>query len=198
MTTLYLIRHSKPLRLDFYKSNDSFQIQNEKKILSIEGEEIAKEKLKDIKVDIIYSSNYVRAIQTAKYINEDINVIDDLGERVFGINKWEELPDQFERKQFLDEDYKIGYGESQKDVRERMTNAINKILEDNKGKRIAIVSHGTALSYYLKNYCDIEVENDKLVYKYKEEIVLNGYFNYCETFKLEFDDNNNLISLKNI
>ena len=198
MTTLYLLRHSKPLRVNNDNSKDSLQVKNEKNSLSLEGEEIAKEKLKDIKVDIVYASNYVRAIQTAKYISEDINVVDELGERVYGINSWDELPENYERKQFFDENLKIGYGESQKEVRERMTKAINKILEENKGKKIAIVSHATAISYYLKNYCDINIENDKLVYRFNNKTILNGYFNYCETFKLEFDDKNNLINIKNI
>ncbi len=198
MTTLYLLRHSKPLRVNNDNSKDSLQVKNEKNCLSQEGEEIAKEKLKDIKVDIVYASNYVRAIQTAKYISEDINVVDELGERVYGINSWDELPENYERKQFFDENLKIGYGESQKEVRERMTKAINKILEENKGKKIAIVSHATAISYYLKNYCDIKFENDKLVYRFNNKTKLNGYFNYCETFKLEFDDKNNLINIKNI
>ena len=198
MTTLYLLRHSKPLRVNNDNSNDSLQVKNEKSCLSQEGEKIAKEKLKDLKVDIVYSSNYVRAIQTAKYISEDINIIDELGERVYGINSWDELPENYERKQFLDENLKIGYGESQKEVRERMTKAINKILDENKGKKIAIVSHATAISYYLKKYCDIKIENDKLVYRFNNNMFLNGYFNYCETFKLEFDDNNNLINIKNI
>ena len=163
MTTLYLIRHSKPLMVNTNNSNDNLQIQNEKKILSIEGEKIAKDRLSNLNVDRVYSSNYVRAIQTAKYINEDIIIIDELGERVFGINSWDELPEGFERKQFIDENYKIGYGESQKEVRERMTKTINKIIDDNKGKKIAIVSHATAISYYLKNYCDINIINDILV-----------------------------------
>ena len=198
MTTIYIMRHSESLRVNDDKSNDNFQVKNEKKILSVYGEELAKERTKDINVDIVYASNYVRAIQTAKYISEDINIVDELGERVYGINSWDELPENYERKQFLDENLKIGYGESQKDVRDRMTNAINKIIEDNKDKRIAIVSHGTAISYYLKNYCDIEIEKDKLVYKYNNKIILNGHLNHCETFKMEFDDNNNLISLTNI
>ncbi len=33
--------------------------------------------------------------------------------------------------------------------------------------------------------------------KAKNEIVF-GYFNYCETFKLVFDDENKLIDIKNI
>ena len=45
MTTIYLIRHSKPLKVNNNSNSDSLQIQNEKSSLSIEGENIAREKL---------------------------------------------------------------------------------------------------------------------------------------------------------
>lgn len=205
MTTIYLIRHSKPLKVNNTFNNDSLQIQNEKSSLSIEGEQIAQEKLNKNEfdnIDILFSSNYVRAIQTAKYLSTkddlEINVISNLGERKFGINSWNELPESFERKQFLDEKYKIGNGESQKEVSNRMYSTIMKILRENKNKRIAIVSHATAISYLLKKWCDIQVVDDKLKYSFNNNILLNGYFNYCETFKLEFDDNYELISIQNI
>ena len=205
MTTIYLIRHSKPLKVNNEFNNDNLQIQNEKSSLSIEGENIAKEKLNNKEfdnIDILFSSNYVRAIQTAKYLAEknnlEINIISDLGERKFGIDSWEQLPENFEKKQFLDENYKIGNGESQKEVRDRMYSTIMKILEENRNKRIAIVSHATAISYLLKKWCDIQIVDDKLRYSFNNNIILNGYFNYCETFKLEFDDKNKIISIENI
>ena len=42
MTTIYLMRHSKPMKHIYLKNSDSLQIQNEKKILTIDGEKIAK------------------------------------------------------------------------------------------------------------------------------------------------------------
>ena len=186
-------------------NKDNLQLQNEKSSLSIEGEQIAKDKLnkKDFDgIDIIFSSNYVRTIQTAKYLSEknsaEINVISDLGERKFGIDSWDELPDNFERKQFLDENYKLNNGENQKEVRDRMYSVIMKILDEYPNKRIAIVSHATAISYLLKKWCDVSIVDDKLRYSFKNEIVLDGYFNYCETFKLVFDAENKLIDIKNI
>ena len=71
VTTIYLIRHSKTLKVNNVLSNDDLQLQNEKKCLSIEGEKIAKEKFNDKEFENIYalySSNYVRTIQTAKYL----------------------------------------------------------------------------------------------------------------------------------
>ena len=205
MTTIYLIRHSKPLKVNNTFNNDNLQIQNEKSSLSIEGEQIAQEKLSKNEfdnLDILFSSSYVRAIQTAKYLSAksglEINIISDLGERKFVIDSWNQLPENFERKQFLDENYKIGDGESQKEVSNRMYSTIMKILDKNQNKRIAIVSHATAISYLLKKWCDIQVVDDKLRYSFNNNIILDGYFNYCETFKLEFDDKNKIISIKNI
>lgn len=205
MTTIYLIRHSKPMKVNNTFNKDNLQLQNEKSSLSIEGEQIAKDKLNKKEfdgIDIIFSSNYVRTIQTAKYLSEknsvEINVISDLGERKFDIDSWDELPDNFERKQFLDENYKLNNGENQKEVRDRMYSVIMKILNEYHNKRIAIVSHGTAISYLLKKWCDVDIVDDKLRYSFKNEIVLDGYLNYCETFKLVFDDENKLIDIKNI
>ncbi len=205
MTTIYLIRHSKPMKVNNTFNKDNLQLQNEKSSLSIEGEQIAKDKLNKKEfdgIDIIFSSNYVRTIQTAKYLSEknnaEINVISDLGERKFGIDSWDELPDNFERKQFLDENYKLNNGENQKEVKDRMYSVIMKILNKYPNKRIAIVSHGTAISYLLKKWCDVNIVDDKLRYSFKNEIILDGYFNYCETFKLVFDDENKLIEIKNI
>ena len=158
-TTIYLIRHSKPLKVNNNLNNDNLQIQNEKSSLSIEGEQIAKEKLNNKEfnnIDVLYSSNYVRTIQTAKYLAEnnniEINIMSNLGERKFGIDSWNQLPENFERKQILDENYKIGTGENQKEVRDRMYFAIIKILNENKNKRIAIVSHATAISFLIKKW----------------------------------------------
>lgn len=206
MTTVYLIRHSKPINSNINNNlnSDNLQIQNEKKCLSIEGEQMAQEKMNNPEfndIDILFSSSFVRAIQTAKYLaknnNIEINVVSDLGERKFGISSWNEFPEGFERKQFYDENYKIGNGESQKEVRERMVSAIMNIIKENKDKKIAIVSHATALSYLLKKWCDIEPIEDRLKYSFNGKVLLDGYFDYCETFKLEFDEDK-LINIQNI
>lgn len=205
MTTIYLIRHSKPLKVNNEYTKDDLQTQNEKKILSFDGEKIAQARFESCifdDVDCVYSSNYIRAISTAKYVAEknnlEINIVDELGERKFGISSWSELPENFERKQFLDENYKIGNGENQKQVSERMYSAITKILDANKNKKVVIISHATAISYLLKKWCNIEIVDNKLRYLFNGKILLDGYFNYCETFKLVFDDNNNLINIDNI
>ena len=204
MTTIYLIRHSMPLKVNNEFNNDNLQIQNEKSSLSIEGEQIAKDKLNNkefANIDILFSSSYVRAIQTAKYIAEknnlEINVISDFGERKFGINSWSELPDNFGEKQFLDENYKTEFGESQKEVRERTFNALMNVLKSD-DKKIAIVFHGTAMLFLLMTWCKVVPDSDKYkIFFNGNELFCGKHFDFCETFKLTFNDNE-LINIENI
>lgn len=45
---------------------------------------------------------------------------------------------------------------------------------------------------------NIKIVEDKLRYTFNNNVIFDGYFDYCETFKLEFDNNFNLINIKNI
>lgn len=206
MTTIYLMRHGDPMKVEkgILDISEGIQLSNVKNPLSVDGEHHAERRSMESEfsnIDVIWSSSYVRALSTAKYFayknGIKINITDRLGEREFGVNSWDELPEGFERKQYLDENYKIGNGESQKDVRERMTSVFNDIVKDNKDKRVLIVSHATAISYLLKNWCSIELLDDKLLYKFNENVILNGYFNYCETFKISIEDNK-IVNIENI
>ena len=70
------------------------------------------------------------------------------------------------------------------------------ILNENKNKRIAIVSHATAISFLIKKWCDIEIINNKLRYSFKNNILLEGHIEYCTGFKLEFAEDNHLINIE--
>ena len=103
MTTIYLMRHSMALKnINNDYNDESLQLQNEKMPLSIEGEELASNISKESElqnIDVVISSNYVRAMATAKYILNinKLNLIVNsaFGERRFGINFWDELPTDF-------------------------------------------------------------------------------------------------------
>lgn len=208
MTVVYLIRHSEPFRklLGKYSALEEEQLRNEKNPLSVNGEKKAEAfsncpELQNI--DILYSSNYVRAMCTAKYICEKnnilLNVDERLGERKFGVNSMSELPPDFYEKQFSDFGYKIPSGESINEVSERMQNVITEIITNNKDKKIAIVSHGTAINAYLKNYCQTKMnEHQNVEIYFNEKLIFDGAWQCPELFKLEFDDNNHLIDIKNI
>ena len=174
-------------------NNESLQLQNEKMPLSIEGEELASNISKESElqnIDVVISSNYVRAMATAKYISNANNVTlivnSAFGERKFGINSWDELPSGFGLRQNNDENYKVGDGESQKEVRERVYKALIDVIDKYKDKRVVIVSHGSAILWLLKQWCKVDLV-DKYV-TFNDKVILEDNVFNCTTFKLEFDD----------
>lgn len=179
-TIVYLIRHSEQLKINGIKNiKEDDQINNEKIILSVEGENKARELSKQEElndIDVIWSSNYVRAMATAKYIayrnNLEINIDSNFNERRLGnLETLKELGKDkkysYIEEQLLDEKLKNIDGENRIEVNKRMTNALNKILEQNEGKNIAVVSHGGSIKFYLLSYCKLN-ENLNLEYKGKE------------------------------
>lgn len=203
-TTIYLIRHSEPFKIHRGNVNakESILSENEKSPLSINGEKMAEQfaSLEEFKeLDVVCSSNYVRAMSTAKYFayNNDLKVdIDErFNERVHGVDSWNELPINFELNQFNDEDYKVGYGESKREVQIRMYSALVSLMSKYKGKRIAIISHSTAIAFLLNMFSEVIYNRE---YSYKDEKYFNGNWNYLETFKLEYDENNVLLKITNI
>ena len=173
MTTIYLMRHSIALKnINNDYNNESLQLQNEKMPLSIEGEELASNISKESElqnIDVVISSNYVRAMSTAKYISNinKLNLIvnSSFGERKFGINSWDELPTDFGLRQNDDENYKVGDGESQKEVRERVYKALMDVIDEYKDKRVVIVSHGSAILWLLKQWCNVNLVDKYITFK---------------------------------
>lgn len=204
MTTVYLVRHSEPFKIHrgIEDIDEELLFSNIKTPLSVNGEKCAEEKSMDnefVNIDVIWSSDYVRCMSTAKWFayrnNLKVNVSDKLGERKHGVNSCDELPINFEVHQFEDENYKIGNSESRKDVSLRLYNKLMDIIEDNRDKRILIVGHSTAFAYLLSYWCEVSYDSD---YKFNNEVFFDGKWEYLETFKLTFDDDNNLINIINI
>lgn len=175
MTTVYLIRHSEPLKNDIgiKDINDDILLSNIKMPLSVNGEKLAEkisnqEEFKNI--DVIWSSSYVRAMSTAKYFAYQdglkVNISDKLGERIQGIKSWDEFPSDFEERQFKDENYKIGFGESRKETTIRLLGCLNGLLDQYREKKILIVGHSTAFAFLLSNWCEINYSEP---YKFKNK-----------------------------
>lgn len=196
-TIVYLIRHSEQLKINGIKNiEEDDQINNEKIILSVEGENKARElsKREELNnIDVIWSSNYVRAIATAKYIayrnNLEVNIDSEFNERKLGnletLKKLgENKKHSFTEEQLLDENLKNIDGENRIEVNKRMNNSLNKILEENKGKNIAIVSHGAAIKFLLMNWCKL---NNELKLTYKNSII---DLKSPSLIKLEFNGTN--------
>lgn len=206
-TIIYLCRHSEPI--DMYDNkNETMQLRNEKISLSVLGEEKARKLslLPELNnIDNVIASNYVRAIATAKYIafnnKKDIEVIPEFGERKFGnINSWSDLPKGFSDKQIKDWNYKFEGGESFNEVCERMYFALQSVLKKYKGKKIFIVSHGTAISVLFSKIAHVEFydeENYNRGIYFNGKLIFVGKYDAPELFKLEYEDEK-LVDVKNI
>lgn len=209
-TIVYLIRHSEKTDtknfIGIYNTKDNKQLRTEKNMLSIRGEEKARklseqEEFEDI--DVVYCSNYARAMQTAKYFaarnNLKLNIDERFNERTQGYPDLEKYPNQFVM-QYWDKDFKNPEGESQAEVNKRMTEAFWEVVNENQNKKIVIVSHGTAISFLLMNWCElIDVEvNLRRFLKFKGKEIINRPYYSPEVFKVTLDEGNNIVDIDNI
>lgn len=208
-TTIFISRHSLTQPLNYVNENESVLIQNIKTPLSIKGEQLAKKmsNYKELKnIDVVYSSNYSRAMATSKYVatnnNVDINVDCRFGERVHGVEKsYKELDKNYGERQLRDENYKYKNGESRKEVADRMKKGLFDVIKNNKGKIVYITSHSTAMIDMFISFGKIEFEEDKYKIIVNDKVLLDSDFKWNEhtpeLFKLEFEEKE-LISIKYI
>jgi len=182
-------------QIESYHTSQSELVLTEKIILSSIGEERAKilckhDELKN--VDAVYSSNCVRTLQTAKYLLEEqnlkVNIDDRLDERRTGKRNDDIYPDWFSR-QYLDPNFKTEGGESQIDVQARMTEVIEEIVKKYKDKRVAVFTHGYAITFYLLKFCKLlEVDGQRLKMEFKDKIIFDKEINAPELIKVTIDD----------
>lgn len=110
-------------------------------------------------IEKVYSSQLIRAVETATYVNEQLQVpyesIEGLREISFG--QWEGKSDEeidlqykeLKQKQALmEEDLPYPDGENTKQAYERFFNALAPILES-KEEEVAIVAHGVVLRCFI-------------------------------------------------
>lgn len=149
MIRLYLIRHGR----------QNSPLCNVDVPLDEAGErqaELVAERLKKYNIQALYSSNLIRARQTAEIINRELNLVhcieDDLREISFGaleglsdVEIKEKFGDFIKERAKADKDIPCPDGESGEDVYNRAFPVIERIIENagnNNIENIAIVTHG--------------------------------------------------------
>lgn len=153
-TKLILVRHGEG------EGNSKGECQGWNDVcLTQKGCEQAKrvaERLKNEKIDVIYSSPFERALGTARYIagekGLEIIVCDKLKEINFGQwegQKWSYIEKNWQKESEVWQNtphiHVMPDGESVREVYERAVDVINEIIKDNAGKSICVVTHGTIL-----------------------------------------------------
>jgi len=121
----------------------------------LQAERVA-QRLKDVDIDVLYSSSLQRAVQTAGYIAKTRGLPVKTSENLKEINggdwedvAWSELaqrwPDEYEAWENQPHRVKMPNGESMEEFRARLLDEVMGIIEKHEGKNICIVTHGTAI-----------------------------------------------------
>lgn len=202
-TIVYLIRHGKTDKTKLVDGAVELMGQKE-----VDLDESFIPKIKEFSdrmnfkdIENVYSSKFVRAIKTAKILSgrDDVNIDERLGERIGGTPNLEITPEEYYKMQFDNPDFCFPGGETVNQIINRMDNAINDIVEKNKGREAVVVSHGAAITFYMRKWCNIEITDvQKKIrrFEYKENVIHEGVVNFIQCFKLTFDDNNEVINIE--
>jgi len=145
MVNLYLIRHG---RQNSTLCNVDVELSDEGRIQA----ELLRKRLQNYSIDALYSSNLIRARQTADIINEAFHlpheIREELREISFGL--MEGMSDEYNEEHFSDfkeeqklliEDIPYPGGENGTSVYERAMPIIQEIVQSGK-KNIVIITHG--------------------------------------------------------
>ncbi|MDH6426643.1 MULTISPECIES: histidine phosphatase family protein [unclassified Paenibacillus] len=176
-TYIYMVRHAV----------SPFVLGNERERgLSEKGHADAyriKELLAEEKITYFVSSPYRRAVETIKYLaeasNQEIELYEELRERAIGSVEIEISEDDFLqgiRTSFNDKQYKMSDGESTQEAQERAIPVIKQLIQQHKGGKIALGTHGNIMTIIL-NYFD-----KKYGYEFFEQT------SKPDIYKLEFEE----------
>ena len=105
-------------------------------------------------LDAIYSSPYKRAVDTVTPLAEErgLKVVEVYNFRERASGEWRDDFEDYFRKMWADLDDVQEGGESLRSTMIRNISALEKILENERGKSVAIGTHGTSLSTILHHY----------------------------------------------
>lgn len=201
MKVVYITRHTKPDKTKYIKSDNELE-QNKSIELSEQGIKDAKNffKKKEFNdIQNIYCSDYKRSYETGELSDKNVIIDKRLGERITGTPDYSLTPNEYFYKQVLDENYKFINGESKKEIQNRMYNALIDIL--NKESKTIIISHGTSMTFLLMKLCNVEItniENKIRKISFNNKIIFEDKFNFLQTFKLVFNDDNKLIKIESL
>lgn len=202
-SVIYLIRHGKTDKTKLINTGD--EITGHKEV-DIEDSFIPKieefsKRMNFKSIKNVYSSNYIRAKKTARILSgkDDIKIDNRLGERLGGTPNLDITPEEYYKMQFDNPDFCFPGGETVNQIIKRMDEAINDIIDNNRGKESIVVSHGAAITFYLRKWCNIEitdVQNKIRRFEYNGKVIHEGIVNFLQCFKLTFNDNNEPINIE--
>lgn len=192
MTTVYITRHGQTV----WNIEGRLQGQNNSELTEkgLKQARILGERIKSIHIDIIYSSPLKRTMETAKIIrgNRDIEIIEEDGFKELSFGDYEGMSksdlknsgkgEEIDKIFAYEEDVKTPNGESLKELYNRVSKTLDKILYKEKGKTILIVTHGAALLAVYKYFS----EDNQYYGEIMGQATLTKVVNNGEGFKFEY------------
>jgi 2,3-bisphosphoglycerate-dependent phosphoglycerate mutase len=139
------------------------------------------ELLIDEEIDMVISSPYARAVlsveELAKHLNIEVQLLEDLREFDFGTEMigFEELMASISEG-FKNPEYFLPGAESSAECQKRAIAILESVLNEHKGKKIAVGTHGLVMTLMM-NYFDQAYDFDFLNQLSKPDI-----------YKMEFED----------
>lgn len=174
--------------------NQNSKLSHKEKMLSRKGEENARKltTLKPLeKIEVIYASSYLSALETAKFIAEekklDIQVDNRLNERIEGDLGCNE-PCFLKGMQEHNFNYKLPNGESIHEVMQRMNNFFEDILKS-KDNNILIITHSLALLSLALKWCNTGFNlEDNLILDYQDEVIFDDANHELDLIEVTYND----------
>ena len=128
-----------------------------------QGEAVSNYVFNNYKIDAIYSSDLIRAVQTVEKLAflTNLPIIKDRNLREICCGVWEGLKISQIMEEYFEEydrwrNFELGVcpqgGETFEDVKLRALNALKNIAEQNEGKTVAVATHG-GLIKVVQGYC---------------------------------------------
>ncbi|HHV98580.1 MAG TPA: histidine phosphatase family protein [Clostridiaceae bacterium] len=157
------------------------------------------ERFKNIDVDVIYSSSLKRTLQTASYIAKVKNLPIIRTDKLKEINGgdwenelWDELPikwpEEYDTWENMPHAHRMPNGETMEEFNQRLVKEIIYIAENNKGKNVCIVTHGTAIRALTCLFYGCSLENmAKIQWQDNTAITIVDYEDGKFTMVLEGD-----------
>ena len=184
MKTIYLFRHSKPVKQGQYSNSDiPLSAEGKERILNLAAEMHLERNMR------IYTSPYRRAFETAELIACNPISDDRLVER--GVGDRQSFTKEIWQGQYVDEALRNIGGESFADVRERVSSVICEILTNmHDDESVIVVSHAAAICAYLQQFCEVvvtNVDNKQRRIKFNDSVIVEGAIQSPSCFKLDFE-----------
>lgn len=173
MTKLYIIRHAEAEGNLYRRIHGWYDsLITKKGWMQIHALE---KRFENIHIDAVYSSDLIRTQMTASgiFLPKKLPLYSDPQLREVGMGIWEDMtwgdaeieyPQQIKYFTYDQEKWSIPGGECYKALQQRIFSALTEIAENNCGKTVAVVTHGTAIRALIAYINGIPSENLRSIF----------------------------------